>query len=62
MTLELVFHEYGLNCGLMFALIEEGPSSMNKPVMEEHPGPPLSHNVTGSLCGSFRDSKNPRER
>ena len=30
----------------------------NKPIMDEHPGPPLSHIARGAVLGSFRDSKN----
>jgi hypothetical protein len=32
---------------------------MNRPIMEEQPGPPFSHRTTGSFLGSLRDSKNP---
>lgn len=39
--------------------MEDGPSSRNNPVRDEHPGPPLSHKITGSFFGSLRDSKNP---
>lgn len=33
------------------------PSSKKRPVLDEHPGPPLSHRTRGSLAGSLRDSK-----
>lgn len=37
----------------------DGPSSRKSPVSDEQPGPPLSHKTTGSVFGSFLDSKNP---
>lgn len=45
--------------GLMFLPIELGPSSKKRPVKDEHPGPPFNQRTTGSVLGSFRDSKNP---
>lgn len=34
------------------------PNSMNKLLMDEHPGPPFNQRITESYCGSRRDSKN----
>jgi hypothetical protein len=36
---------------------EAYPSSIHNPIIDEHPGPPLSHKTVGSLAGSFLDSK-----
>ena len=58
MTEALAFHEYGLLWSFNFSSMDEGPSSRNRPVREEHPGPPFSQSTTGSFLGSFRDSKN----
>jgi hypothetical protein len=30
----------------------------NRPIMEEHPGPPLNHVARGAVVGLFRASKN----
>jgi hypothetical protein len=62
MTEALEFHEYGLSTVCILALMEAGPSSMKRPVKEEHPGPPLSQRTTGSFLGSFRDSKNQKKK
>lgn len=35
---------------------------MSKPVMEEQPGPPFNHNITGSCLGSLLDSKNQKKK
>jgi hypothetical protein len=37
--LALVFQEYGLKTVVLLSLKEHGPSSMNKPTVDEHPGP-----------------------
>lgn len=59
MTEALAFHEYGLYLTLMSLSMDDGPSSMNRPVKDEQPGPPFSQRTTGSFSGSLRDSKNP---
>ena len=61
MTEALLFHEYGLFLIFWSLVMDAGPSSMNRPVSEEQPGPPLSQRTTGSFLGSLRDSKNPAE-
>lgn len=38
------------------------PNSMNKPVKEEQPGPPLSQRTSGSSWGLLRDSKNQKKK
>lgn len=38
------------------------PSSINKPVMDEQPGPPLSQSTNGSVSGLLRDSKNQKKK
>jgi hypothetical protein len=40
----------------------QGPISRNSPIIEEHPGPPFNHNVNGEFLGSFRDSKNQKNK
>ena len=41
-------HEYGFNSNsAVSALNTKGPFSFTAPYREEHPGPPLSHNITG---------------
>ena len=35
---------------------------MKSPVIDEQPGPPLSHNTRGSVAGLFRDSKNQKKK
>jgi len=59
MTEAFAFQAKGLKSSLTFLLIDEGPSSKNRPVSEEQPGPPFSQRTTGSFLGSLRDSKNP---
>ena len=59
MTLALEFQLYGFGLTLRSSSMAAGPSSRNKPVREEQPGPPLIQRTTGSFWGSLRDSKNP---
>jgi hypothetical protein len=43
-------------------MIEHGPSSKKRPVVELHPGPPLSQIIRGAVDGVFRDSKHQKKR
>ena len=59
----LLVHEWGLlTVPFPWLLTRQGPSSMSRPVIELHPGPPLSHMMTSSLTGSFRASNHQKKR
>ena len=53
------FQLYGLKVVFLPSLaMEHGPSSNNRPVELEQPGPPFNQRTTGSVEGELRDSKN----
>ena len=56
-TLAFSFQEYGLKVELSGFVTRHGPSSMNNPIEDEHPGPPFVQKITSSLSGSLLLSK-----
>src|ERR1700679_747615 len=50
---------YGLSDGVLAPFTKwQGPFSWKRPIMLEHPGPPLNHAASGAVVGLLRASKN----
>lgn len=53
------FQEYGFRLGSVLLLTKwQGPCSWNSPIIDEQPGPPLSHKARGAVDALLRASKN----
>ncbi len=48
------FSDHGFSTNLLSSVMSLGPRCVNVPYSEEHPGPPLSQRMMGSLVASLR--------